>query len=36
LPRIEDLYLHGLMITADAREGVQSFIEKRQPVWRDA
>jgi cyclohexa-1,5-dienecarbonyl-CoA hydratase len=36
LPRIEDLYLHSLMLTADAREGVQSFIEKRQPIWRDA
>ncbi len=35
LPRIEDLYLQDLMATADAREGVQSFIEKRQPVWRD-
>ena len=35
LPRIEDLYLHGLMVTADAREGIQSFLEKRQPVWRD-
>ncbi len=36
LPRIEELYLQDLMATADAREGVQSFIEKRQPVWRDA
>jgi cyclohexa-1,5-dienecarbonyl-CoA hydratase len=35
LPRIEDLYLKDLMATADAHEGVQSFIEKRQPVWRD-
>jgi cyclohexa-1,5-dienecarbonyl-CoA hydratase len=35
LPRIEDLYLDDLMATADAREGVQAFIEKRQPVWRD-
>lgn len=36
LPQIEDLYLHGLMVTADAHEGVRSFIEKRQPAWRDA
>ncbi len=36
LPRIEELYLQDLMATADAREGVQSFIEKRQPVWSDA
>lgn len=36
LPRIEDLYLQDLMATADAHEGVQSFLEKRQPIWRDA
>lgn len=36
LPRIEDLYVQDLMATADAREGVQSFTEKRQPVWSDA
>jgi cyclohexa-1,5-dienecarbonyl-CoA hydratase len=35
LPRIEELYLQDLMATADACEGVQAFIEKRQPVWRD-
>lgn len=36
LPRIADLYLQDLMATADAHEGVLSFIEKRQPVWSDA
>lgn len=36
LPSIEEFYLHDLMTTADAREGVQSFLEKRPPVWRDA
>ncbi|HEX9035411.1 MAG TPA: enoyl-CoA hydratase-related protein [Ktedonobacterales bacterium] len=36
LDEIESLYLTDLMATADAREGIQSFMEKRQPVWRDA
>jgi cyclohexa-1,5-dienecarbonyl-CoA hydratase len=35
LDSIESLYLTDLMATADAREGIQSFMEKRQPVWRD-
>ncbi|MEP6919743.1 MAG: enoyl-CoA hydratase-related protein [bacterium] len=35
LEEIENIYLHELMKTADAQEGVQSFIEKRKPVWRD-
>jgi cyclohexa-1,5-dienecarbonyl-CoA hydratase len=34
LQAIEALYLTDLMRTADAREGIQSFMEKRQPVWR--
>lgn len=33
LPAIERLYLDELMSTADAREGVNAFIEKRAPVW---
>lgn len=33
---IEDLYIHKLMATDDAREGIQAFMEKRSPVWRDA
>jgi cyclohexa-1,5-dienecarbonyl-CoA hydratase len=36
LPEIEDLYIHTLMATSDAREGIQAFMEKRSPVWRDA
>jgi cyclohexa-1,5-dienecarbonyl-CoA hydratase len=36
LAPIEDLYLTELMSTKDAGEGIQSFIEKRPPVWRDA
>jgi cyclohexa-1,5-dienecarbonyl-CoA hydratase len=30
---IEDLYLRDLMDTADAQEGIQAFVEKRQPTW---
>jgi cyclohexa-1,5-dienecarbonyl-CoA hydratase len=35
LLEIEDLYLRDLMGTADAHEGIQAFIEKRQPIWSD-
>ena len=35
LLEIEDLYLRDLMGTADANEGIQAFIEKRQPIWSD-
>jgi len=30
----ENMYLHELMKTADANEGVKAFIEKRKAVWR--
>lgn len=30
----EDIYLHELMKTADANEGIKAFMEKRKPVWR--
>lgn len=33
---VETLYLEGLMATADAVEGIQAFVEKREPKWRDA
>jgi cyclohexa-1,5-dienecarbonyl-CoA hydratase len=32
---IETMYLRDLMATADATEGINAFIEKRPPVWRD-
>lgn len=32
---IESLYLDRLMKTADANEGILSFLEKRTPVWKD-
>ncbi len=35
LDPIEDLYLTELMSTKDAGEGIQSFMEKRAPTWRD-
>jgi len=34
LDAIETLYLQDLMATADAREGIAAFMEKRQPVWQ--
>ena len=35
LGEIERLYLEDLMHTRDAREGVQAYIEKRNPKWED-
>ncbi|MBI4986945.1 MAG: enoyl-CoA hydratase/isomerase family protein [Rhodocyclales bacterium] len=32
---VEQLYLKELMATADAKEGLAAFIEKRKPVWQD-
>ena len=34
--RLETLYLEKLMSTADAVEGIESFLEKRQPAWTNA
>jgi len=36
LPQAEHLYLHELMATADANEGLRAFLEKRRPAWRNA
>src|SRR5689334_5980273 len=30
----ENVYLHELMKTADANEGIKAFLEKRKPTWR--
>jgi 1,4-dihydroxy-2-naphthoyl-CoA synthase len=30
---VESLYLETVMATRDANEGLQAFIEKRQPKW---
>jgi cyclohexa-1,5-dienecarbonyl-CoA hydratase len=35
LGEVERLYLEDLMSTADAKEGLQSFLEKRKPNWMD-
>jgi cyclohexa-1,5-dienecarbonyl-CoA hydratase len=35
LSRVEDLYLNELMKTEDAREGIQAFMEKRKPEWKN-
>lgn len=34
LARAEKIYLEELMATEDAKEGIQAFIEKRQPKWQ--
>jgi cyclohexa-1,5-dienecarbonyl-CoA hydratase len=33
--RLENLYLKELMATADAVEGIESFLEKRSPEWKN-
>lgn len=35
LPQLESIYVNQLMETHDANEGIQSFLEKRKPVWID-
>ncbi len=35
LKLIEDIYLNELMPTADAQEGLNAFLEKRKPVWKN-
>ncbi len=34
LPNLENLYVNELMDTHDANEGINSFLEKRKPVWK--
>lgn len=35
LRRVEDLYLNELMKTEDAHEGIDAFMQKRKPVWKN-
>ncbi len=35
MEHIERLYLERLMSTEDAKEGLQAFLEKRKPIWRN-
>lgn len=35
LTRVEDLYLNELMKTEDAREGINAFMRKRKPAWKN-
>ncbi|MFN8058060.1 MAG: enoyl-CoA hydratase-related protein [Vicinamibacterales bacterium] len=35
LPSVERVYLDELMRTGDAVEGLQAFVERRRPLWRD-
>ncbi|MDH5786847.1 MAG: enoyl-CoA hydratase-related protein, partial [Candidatus Bathyarchaeota archaeon] len=34
LDGVTDIYLHRLMKTEDAVEGLKAFLEKRKPVWK--
>ncbi len=36
LYKAENLYLRELMALSDAQEGIEAFLEKRIPEWRDA
>ena len=35
LKLIEDIYLNELMPSADAQEGLNAFMEKRKPSWKN-
>ena len=35
LSALEEVYLSQLMHTEDAQEGLQAFVDKRPPVWRE-
>lgn len=35
LPQLEDMYVNVLMETHDANEGINAFLEKRKPNWKN-
>jgi cyclohexa-1,5-dienecarbonyl-CoA hydratase len=35
LPEFSEMYIKEMMETHDANEGINAFIEKREPVWRN-
>lgn len=35
LPQLESIYLHQLMATHDANEGIEAFLNKRSPEWQN-
>ncbi|MGA2296415.1 MAG: enoyl-CoA hydratase-related protein [FCB group bacterium] len=35
LPKLENKYIKQLMETNDANEGINSFLEKRKPIWQN-
>ena len=34
LARAEKIYLEQLMKTEDAQEGIEAFLQKREPIWK--
>lgn len=36
LPAVEEMYVKELLETEDANEGINSFLEKRKPVWKNS
>ena len=35
LHEVEQIYLKDMMATEDATEGLNAFMEKRKPIWKN-